>query len=188
MENIPTIIKMSADDAAGVIYYDRASTAWGDIVIASSRLGICFIGFTDTLERAVTLVKERFPNATLCRRSTEFHRDAIAIISDNDSPRSVPLHMLGTDFQHDVWRAITSILQGATATYSKIASLSGHPTAIRAVATAIGHNPVSILVPCHRVVPADGTVGGYHWGQDIKRHLLAAEGVYLTDNIKSTIS
>lgn len=88
-----------------------------------------------------------------------------------------PLHTMlrGTNFQIKVWEALLAIPDGGVATYQQIARLTGHPGATRAVGSAVGHNPVSMLIPCHRVIRADGTWGNYHWGLDRKNALLAWE-------------
>lgn len=87
----------------------------------------------------------------------------------------------GTEFQRDVWRALTQIPRGCTVTYSELAAMSGHPTAVRAVANAIRKNPCAPEIPCHRVVRSDGTIGGYSGlgGIARKRELLATEGICL---------
>ena len=85
----------------------------------------------------------------------------------------------GTAFQRDVWRAMTQIPAGETRTYKQLARMAGHPTAIRAVANAVGANPMPPIIPCHRVVRSDGKIGGYSapGGINRKRELLAAEGL-----------
>lgn len=82
----------------------------------------------------------------------------------------------GTDFQRSVWSALTRIPFGTTNTYARQAAMIGRPTAVRAVAAANGRNPLSVIVPCHRVIGADGTLTGFAWGLDAKRWLLALEG------------
>lgn len=88
---------------------------------------------------------------------------------------SIPLHLEGTAFQVAVWRALIDIPSGTTATYGEIARLLGRPRAARAVGAANGRNPISIIVPCHRLVGADGSLTGYGWGLDRKRALLDLE-------------
>jgi methylated-DNA-[protein]-cysteine S-methyltransferase len=87
----------------------------------------------------------------------------------------VPLLLEGTPFQNEVWRALLEIPAGSTATYGEIARRLGRPQAARAVGAANGQNPISIIVPCHRLVGADGTLTGYGWGLDRKRSLLDRE-------------
>ncbi|MFN7710391.1 MAG: methylated-DNA--[protein]-cysteine S-methyltransferase [Holosporales bacterium] len=83
----------------------------------------------------------------------------------------------GTPFQLKIWQALRQVELGTTLTYGDLARSIGHPTAARAVGSAVGANPLSILIPCHRVVARGGALGGYHWGLDRKRRLLALEGV-----------
>lgn len=87
----------------------------------------------------------------------------------------------GTQFQHDVWRALLKIPFGQTRTYAQIAEMSGHKNAVRAVANAIGKNPYPPIIPCHRVIRSDGTIGGYsgNGGVGQKRKLLLSEGVFI---------
>jgi len=86
------------------------------------------------------------------------------------------LHLIGAPFQIKVWEALLSVPTGQVTTYSDIARHIGHPTAVRAVGTAVGRNPISWLIPCHRALRKSGGLGGYHWGLPVKRALLAWEG------------
>ncbi|MEI7535248.1 MAG: methylated-DNA--[protein]-cysteine S-methyltransferase [Verrucomicrobiae bacterium] len=88
-----------------------------------------------------------------------------------------PLDLTGTDFQKSVWRALQKISRGKTKSYGEIARTIGRPKAVRAVGGACGANPVPVLIPCHRVLAADGKIGGFSGGLDWKRALLACEGV-----------
>ena len=85
------------------------------------------------------------------------------------------LHIIGSPFQIKVWRALLKIKAGQVTTYSNVATEIDQPTSVRAVGTAIGRNPISFLIPCHRVIKKSGRIGGYHWGLAIKEHLLAFE-------------
>ncbi len=86
----------------------------------------------------------------------------------------------GTRFQRDVWRALTEIPSGAVVTYKQLASMAGHPLAVRAVANAVGANPMAPQIPCHRVIRSDGKIGGYSapGGIKTKKDLLRSEGVF----------
>jgi len=88
---------------------------------------------------------------------------------------SLPLHLAGTDFQQKIWREIARIPYGETVSYSDLAKRAGAPKAIRAVGTTTGRNPVSIMIPCHRVVRKNGGMGGFAGGLERKRHLLEFE-------------
>lgn len=87
----------------------------------------------------------------------------------------IPLLHCGTDFQREVWRALLTIPYGATVSYAELAAMTGKPSAVRAVANANGANPLSVFVPCHRVIGSDGTLTGYGGGLEAKRFLLATE-------------
>ncbi len=100
------------------------------------------------------------------------------------NPTDIDIDALGgTTFQRDVWRALTKIPRGETCTYAQLAAMAGHPTAIRAVANAVGKNPMPPIIPCHRVICSNGKIGGYSapGGIAAKRRLLHAEGVKFPD-------
>lgn len=82
----------------------------------------------------------------------------------------------GTPFQKDVWKALMKIPYGKTISYSDVAEASGHPEAVRAVGNAIGKNPIPLIIPCHRVIRSDGSIGGYALGTELKEKLLRLEG------------
>ena len=90
---------------------------------------------------------------------------------------SIEVDLRGTDFQVHVWNALREIGRGYVCAYSEIAEMINRPDAVRAVGTAVGDNPVSIIVPCHRVVQKDGKLGNYGWGVELKKKLLIKEGV-----------
>lgn len=87
----------------------------------------------------------------------------------------LPLGFSGTPFQNDVWNALLSVPWGTTVSYKEIAHRSGHPTAFRAVGSAVGKNPIMIIVPCHRIIANDGSIGGFYGGVPLKRRILALE-------------
>ncbi|MEM9961595.1 MAG: methylated-DNA--[protein]-cysteine S-methyltransferase, partial [Pseudomonadota bacterium] len=87
----------------------------------------------------------------------------------------VPLYLIGAPFQIKVWEALLAIPSGHVTTYSEIAKAIGHPKAMRAVGSAVGRNPISWLIPCHRAIRRDGALGGYRWGLPVKRAMLAWE-------------
>lgn len=88
---------------------------------------------------------------------------------------SLPLMVIGTDFQKDVWHALTAIPYGASCSYTAVAHALGRPSAVRAVARAIGANPLSVIIPCHRVIGSDGRLTGYAGGLERKKYLLDLE-------------
>lgn len=142
--------------------YSLEKSPYGPMLLVWDSLGLCYLGFTDALDD----LKQRWPKATVTTAEN----------TCGDVLQKTPtLALYGTPFEHSVWRALLNIPSGETCSYSDIASAIGKPTAQRAVASAIGRNPVSLLIPCHRVVRATGELGGYHWGLDLKRQILAGE-------------
>jgi AraC family transcriptional regulator of adaptative response/methylated-DNA-[protein]-cysteine methyltransferase len=102
-------------------------------------------------------------------------RDVARAIDGDGDGAEIPLDLSGTLFQQHVWKELRLIPFGATISYSELAARIGRPDAVRAVANACGGNHVAVLVPCHRVIRADGTLGGYKWDLERKRALLEAE-------------
>ena len=136
--------------------------------------GICGLGFAAETGEVVAMsdLRSRWPNAT-------FVEDANAlrpwVEHAFDGSGMTPLHLIGAPFQIKVWEALLTIPSGHVTTYSQIAEKIGSPRAVRAVGTAVGRNPVSWLIPCHRALRKSGALGGYHWGLPVKRALLAWE-------------
>jgi AraC family transcriptional regulator of adaptative response/methylated-DNA-[protein]-cysteine methyltransferase len=159
------------------IRYSFAETAWGEIILASSSGGICALYFADDKDRALCELKQLFKDAVFKKEQDSFHRQAKALLDGLGREHVLPLHLWGTAFQQQVWQALLAIPAGKTMTYSQVAARIGYPKACRAVGNAVGANPVSLLVPCHRVVQASGKTGNYRWGADRKRKILASEAV-----------
>lgn len=105
--------------------------------------------------------------------------DNVLSIVEHGIHRDYQIHLVGTPFQLDVWNALITIPEGETRTYKEIAKQIGKPKSVRAVANAIGANPIAVLVPCHRVVRSDGSIGGYRWGIELKMKLLEREGIII---------
>lgn len=160
------------------IDYGFYNTSVGEILIASTVRGICCIEFADNRDEALQLLCKRFAKSSQQIHPTEFHNQALRFFDKDGrlSSDEIVLHLYGTDFQIEVWRALLEIPFGKTSTYSDIAKAINNPHALRAVGTAIGRNPVAILVPCHRVLRSDGGIGGYYWGIEKKKILLEWEG------------
>lgn len=144
-------------------------------LVMGTEKGICGLAFaaeTGT-EAAMMDMRSRWPNAT-------FTEDPMALKPMVDAAfrqkGETALHMIGAPFQIKVWEALLQIPSGHVTTYSEIAQAVGSPRAVRAVGTAVGRNPVSWLIPCHRALRKSGALGGYHWGLPVKRALLAYEG------------
>ena len=147
----------------------------GHMLIAATSKGICRLTFDDS---AVSLGRH-FPNATIVQDDgglRELVEGALAAIEHPESAPDLPIDVRGTAFQEAVWRELRKIPLGETRSYAEIAAAIGQPKAVRAVGTANGDNHVAVLIPCHRVIRSDGSLGGYAGGLDRKRKLLAVEG------------
>jgi AraC family transcriptional regulator of adaptative response/methylated-DNA-[protein]-cysteine methyltransferase len=157
-----------------VIRWAVVPTSLGPMLVAATDKGVCRLSFA---EHRAALAK-RFPHATLTEGGEAFATLLDQVVAAVEAPGSgdhIPLDVRGTAFQEAVWRALRTIPPGETRSYGEIAAAIGHPGAVRAAGTANGVNPIAVLIPCHRVIRSDGTLGGYAYGLDIKRELLARE-------------
>ncbi len=154
------------------IRWTVARGSFGDMLVAATARGICRLTF-DEDEQAL---RRRFPKAVLIHDpQAPLIVAALAAVSNPRLTHDLPLDVIGTAFQQRVWAELSRIPPGETRSYLDIARALGDPNATRAVGTANGANPVAVLVPCHRVVRHDGSLGGYAGGLDRKRALLVAE-------------
>lgn len=154
----------------------------GYVLIAASERGITWMGFGDSDEQALSEIRSDFPGVELQReeRGLKRYSDAmLAFLERRLSTPTLPLDVAGTPFQRRVWDELCAIPEGSTRSYGEIARRIGRPDAPRAVGAAVGANPVSILIPCHRAVAADGSLHNYRYGLTRKRMLLEIEGVPL---------
>ena len=164
--------------AGKAIAYAIVDSPLDRLLVAATTNGVCaiFMGSTDAgLERAL---KAEFPAATLeagHRGRKKWAREIIQHLEGRRPWLDLPLDIQATAFQWQVWNALAKIPYGETRTYKEVAASIGRPAAIRAVAHACASNPVSLAIPCHRVVRTGGNLAGYRWGLDRKRALLAAE-------------
>jgi AraC family transcriptional regulator of adaptative response/methylated-DNA-[protein]-cysteine methyltransferase len=148
---------------------------FGPALVMGTGKGICGIGFASETTPAAAMadLTRRWPHAQF----TENPKALRPWVTNAFAQRGkTPIHMIGAPFQIKVWEALMRIPSGHVTTYSEIAAAIGHPRAVRAVGTAVGRNPVSWLIPCHRALRKSGGLGGYHWGLPVKRALLAWEG------------
>jgi len=155
------------------IAYSFHETPFGEVMIASTATGICKLEFVDAHDEGLAMLRNEWPNASLRQDATANEAAAKKIFYDGNG--SVTLNLKGTPFQVKVWEALLRIPEGQLSTYQQIADYVGNPKASRAVGSAIGSNPVAVLIPCHRVIRRDGGIGGYHWGNDRKLSLIAWE-------------
>jgi AraC family transcriptional regulator, regulatory protein of adaptative response / methylated-DNA-[protein]-cysteine methyltransferase len=160
------------------IHFATVETPLGWALIAATRRGICMTALAEDRDSLATALKQRFPAAAIVAADAELKDWADRIVGFITAPArtlDLPLDIRGTAFQARVWRALRKIPLGKTATYSEIAAAIGQPRAVRAVAQACAANKLALVVPCHRVVRRDGDLGGYRWGVERKRALLARE-------------
>jgi AraC family transcriptional regulator of adaptative response/methylated-DNA-[protein]-cysteine methyltransferase len=147
----------------------------GQMLIAATSKGICRLTFDDSVESLQRL----FPNATIVQDDgglRELVEGALTAIEKPLAAPDLPIDVAGTAFQEAVWRELRRIPAGETRSYADIAAAIGAPKAVRAVGSANGDNHVCVLIPCHRVIRSDGSLGGYGGGIERKKKLLAAEG------------
>ena len=162
--------------------WDEHTTPLGPLVVVATPRGVVQLGFAVEAGTAAVLddVQQRWPAATLRRAAgagtaaADRVRAALAGRPADGGP--LPVLLRGTNLQLAVWRALLRLPGDATIAYGELAAAAGHPRAVRAVASAVGRNPLAPLVPCHRVLRANGALGGYRWGLATKRRLLALEG------------
>jgi AraC family transcriptional regulator of adaptative response/methylated-DNA-[protein]-cysteine methyltransferase len=162
------------------IHYSFAPSPFGEIIVASTSKGVCYLAFTDTEVNPIDDLQRRFPRATLYQAFDMNQKNALHIFQHEKTDLStIKLHLKGTPFQVKVWEALLKIPKGNLTTYGQIASQVGNESACRAVGTAIGSNPVSFLIPCHRVIQSSGKFGGYMWGTTRKIAMIGWESAQI---------
>jgi AraC family transcriptional regulator, regulatory protein of adaptative response / methylated-DNA-[protein]-cysteine methyltransferase len=160
-----------------LVRYTTGSSSIGRLLVAATEHGVCSVKAGRDDEELVRALRSEFPKAELERTDKVRHfLDGVKGYLDGQEAR-LPLDLRGTDFQLKVWAALRDIPLGETRSYSEVASMIGEPKAVRAVANACASNPVPIILPCHRVIRKDGSLGGYGLGLPRKRAILAEERV-----------
>jgi len=160
--------------AGAVIRHAVAHSSLGPLLVAATDKGLCRIAF-DEDEAAL---RARFPRAEIRPGDAAFARlvaDVVALVDDPARAVQLPVDVAGTAFQQAVWAALRAIPPGETRSYAQIAAAAGKPGAVRAAGSACGGNNLAVLIPCHRVVRSDGGLGGYAYGLERKKSLLARE-------------
>lgn len=152
-----------------------AQSSLGPVLVAATDKGLCRIAFDENEDD----LRARFPHARIMAKDAQFDALVSEVVALVDNPaRSsahLPIDAHGTAFQQAVWQALRAIPAGETRTYAQIASAAGRPQAVRAAGTACGDNALAVLIPCHRVLRSDGGLGGYAYGLERKKALLARE-------------
>lgn len=168
-----------ARQGAGLtIYWGWFDSPFGLALVMGTKHGICGLGFAAEMGEAAAMedLVRRWPKAEFVEDPMRLRPWVLAAFGAEDAELSqAPLYLIGAPFQIKVWEALLQIPSGHVTTYSEIAESIGNPRAVRAVGTAVGRNPVSWLIPCHRALRKSGGLGGYHWGLPVKRALLAYE-------------
>jgi len=160
-----------------MIHYSFAESPFGNVIVASTQKGICYMAFDDDETRALDQLKRKFPNSRFQLSQDAMQQHALFIFrKDWTVLPEIKLHLKGTDFQLKVWTALLKIPMGKLATYGDIAGQMDNPKACRAVGTAVGSNPVAFLIPCHRVIQSSGKTGEYRWGSTRKTAIIGWEG------------
>ena len=158
--------------------YATADSSIGRVLVAATERGVCAVSIGKEDAALETSLAAEYPKASI-RRDDEAMRpllDSVLLSIRDRRPLPAPqLDVQGTPFQRSVWQALQAIPAGERRTYGEVAASLGKPGAARAVASACAANPTAIVIPCHRVVRGDGSSGGYRWGAERKRALLAAE-------------
>jgi len=158
------------------IHWAVIPTSLGPMLVAATERGICRLAFGVGVED----LRAMFPNAELIEGGEAFKSLFSRVLSAVEAPGEdidIPLDVRGTAFQEAVWAALRQIPSGETRSYAQLAAAIGRPAACRAAGSANGANRVAVLIPCHRVIRGDGALGGYAWGEGVKKELLAREGV-----------
>lgn len=167
------------------INYSSAQSPFGTMIIASTARGLCHLAFADDCAEGLARLRAAFPNASYRQSADRFHQAACRLFRQDWSRLDeIKLCLRATPFQLKVWEALLKIPMGALTTYGKIAEAIGQPSASRAVSGAIGSNPVAFLIPCHRVIRKSGKIGGYMWGPERKRAMIAWEGARVNSRTK----
>jgi AraC family transcriptional regulator of adaptative response/methylated-DNA-[protein]-cysteine methyltransferase len=163
------------DGGRGVtIRWAVVPTSLGAMLVAATDKGVCRLSFAEGAEA----LRRRFPNAELVEGGEGFSslvEQVVAAVEQPGDAAAIPLDVKGTAFQEAVWRELRAIPPGETRSYAEIAAAAGKPSAVRAAGSANGANAVAVLIPCHRVIRSDGSLGGYAYGLEIKRKLLERE-------------
>lgn len=158
------------------INYSYAETPFGNIIVASTQRGICYMAFAGEEAVAFAAMQSHFPRAAFRQMTDISQQNALYIFTqDWKKLNQVKLHLKGTGFQLKVWETLLKIPEGQLTTYGTVAEKIQKPNASRAVGTAIGSNPVAFLIPCHRVIQSNGALGGYMWGTPRKAAIIGWE-------------
>lgn len=180
-----SIVRMKPDEYNNrgknlFVDYDVVPVFEGKVFVASTEKGVCCMGFVDSHATAADILYKKFPHANIAQKYGKWqqmvHSFWLSVCNGGGETvydkEPISLHLKGTEFQFRVWQALLAVPLGGLLAYKDIAKIVGTPGACRAVGTAIGQNPVAVLIPCHRIVRTSGEIGGYRWGLSCKTRLL----------------
>lgn len=168
------------------IHWDTYASPWGTVMAVETIFGISLLEFVEnaTMEEASFqeqwLKRWRFAPKHLKRNTSQVLSKVFPAFADRTDDAPLKVLLVGTVFQRSVWRAISTIPKGKAIAYKELAQKINKPRAVRAVGNAVGKNPLSLFIPCHRILRADGTLGGYRWNVKRKEMILAKEGYFIT--------
>ncbi len=160
------------------IGYAIAKSSLGKILVGATERGISAVYLGDADAKLLEELRDEYPHAEISAGGDSFEqwvKEIVQRVEGNPPRLELPLDLQATAFQRRVWQELQRIPRGSTRTYTQVARALGSPKAVRAVARACATNPVSIVVPCHRVIREDGSLAGYRWGLSRKEQLLAQE-------------
>jgi AraC family transcriptional regulator of adaptative response/methylated-DNA-[protein]-cysteine methyltransferase len=160
--------------AAGIPQYDWIDAPFGRLLVAGVGKQIVCVSLGDSDTSSLSELQKRFPSVGFTH-SPGLYAPLAGIFHGNWPSAGYRLCVQGTPFQTAVWQALMQIPSGRLTSYAAIAKAIARPRAVRAVGTAIGRNPIAYFIPCHRVVPAGGGIGGYYWGKNVKERILRLE-------------
>jgi AraC family transcriptional regulator of adaptative response/methylated-DNA-[protein]-cysteine methyltransferase len=166
-----------------LIRFAVGTSSLGSVLVAVSEKGVFAITIGTNSAVLLSEFQTSFPHAVLSARDPEIQTCICRVIDAIETPGSsihVPLDIHGTEFQKNVWNALRTIPLGTTASYAEIAQRISKPKAMRAVAQACASNQIAVIIPCHRVIRADGSLSGYRWGAAVKAALLEREMKHCT--------
>lgn len=156
------------------LYYSFQRSSYGELLVASSSKGVCRVVFADEREEVLDELRAEMRGARLEQRALPSHKEIVRCI-EGRGVKKLTLYLEGTPFERKVWREVLKVPYGITVSYADIAATTGYTKAYRSVGNAVSANPIAILIPCHRVIHADGSLGNYNAGVEKKLSLVGEE-------------
>jgi AraC family transcriptional regulator of adaptative response/methylated-DNA-[protein]-cysteine methyltransferase len=164
----------AASESVSDIHIMQYHSPFGPLFLAASAQGLTHALFGDAAAARARVLKTH-PEASFVEKCDAHHQAALTHFENPMRPKRLSLALAGTPFQMQVWQALLDVPLASTTNYGALAKAIGKPKAARAVGSAVGKNPITFIVPCHRILAADGTLGGYYWGLNKKQQILDFE-------------